>query len=753
MMNDQLFPGRAGSGTVQQRTCQSCLRWLVLLAVLPAIGCSSLIPEMVPFGAVNGTDMNRSLNGLGVHRKMWESAGAKCLTPQKLSPRLESFDVIVLVGQSYGPPGKAARDWLERWLAEKDGRSLVYFGRDFNAAVYYRQRTYAQLDDDRKPRAAFQQAKFQTDELNLRLRELPESTFCGWFYMDVGPGRRSYDTFTGPWASNLDGLAGSWPVGVTLQPPENKWRTQRPSWLQGTAKNNLQPASTLQETDDEGLVKRSTWEFDELANREQWNSQFRKRLNYKTLLAGGDQQPLIFRVTGDDFEGSQILIAANGAPLLNGSLVDPLHRKVGKLLVEECLPAKRVALVAYGSNGLLITSAPETDARGAGLEMLTVWPMSAITMAAALLGIVVCGVLLPILGRPQSLPRRSVTDFGLHVEAVGRMLLDARDMNYAKQVITEYFQKVRGEAAPPWLAALSDPRQPSPAPEVSAVPPTAPSQTAPSQTPASQTPASQATPQPESATANLREPRVSETSPVEVPVSTPVDSSKPMSSGLRELYDRHAFSAFDQQLALGDQHGNSDWTYNKSTGQLLFTDDGVSYSVQVLGIEDHIKNVWRWAWADKISDFPSESLEAAKSLREYGMAFGIEELTQGEISLDRVIGEWFAIVGSGQCNAKAYFPGGAPGKGVVYFLITDERLRLPDHSSVARAASVIPQAIGALPIKQHAKAIESYLIRCGLNVAMEDAELLARRDGNIQLRAVFDTMGRLVQLKSESELS
>ncbi len=94
-----------------------CRAWLCCwlgLCLLGLSGCSSWLPELVPFGSVNAPDQFRSINGLGVHRRMWESAGVKVLTPLKLSPRLDTVDTIVLVGQSFSPPGRAARDWLER---------------------------------------------------------------------------------------------------------------------------------------------------------------------------------------------------------------------------------------------------------------------------------------------------------------------------------------------------------------------------------------------------------------------------------------------------------------------------------------------------------------------------------------------------------------------------------------------------------------------------------------------------------------
>lgn len=432
--------------------------YLLCLLLMGMAGCARVLPELEPYGAVKGVDANRSENGLGVYRKMWETAGAKCLFPQKLSPKLDSFDVIVLVGNSYSPPGKKARAWLEDWLRQEDGRTIIYFGRDFNADLYYRERTVDGLPEEEISRAELALANVQVSEMNERLRQLPESTFCRWFFLDTSLERKDYSHFQGPWADDLSAKPGTWPVGVTLQEPDRSYQSRKPSWLTNKTKNALKPASQFVPAEKSGdaAVQRSRWFAGELDSDQAWDKEFEDLWKSEILLASDDGRPLVFRLSDSKrLRRSQILIVANGAPLLNASLVDPLHRTIGSKLIEQCLPAERVALLSYGEQGLLISSAAETDLRVVGLEVLTVWPLSAITMPAALLGIVICAALLPILGRAQPLPKRSVTDFGLHVEALGRMLLDSGDVDYAKGVIDEYFRKVRGESPPTWLESVA----------------------------------------------------------------------------------------------------------------------------------------------------------------------------------------------------------------------------------------------------------------------------------------------------------
>jgi len=442
----------------QQITAASFGWWLCLMSGCLLTGCSSWLPEMVPYGAVTVPDVNRSLNGLGLHREMWEVTGARCLTPQKLSPKLQTVDVIVLIGQTFEPPGAAARSWLEDWLASQAGRTVIYFGRDFNAELDYRRKTLTRLPVEDQPRGAEILALREAEEFNQRLRQVSEPTFCDWFFLDTRRIAVEYHSFQGAWVEQepgLNDLAGNWSVRMALQPPDaRQWPSNYPSWLTKPQTNNpLLPVRSAPLGDDEAQT-RSRWEPEEFASTDQWDAAVQGAATSEILLAGDDGLPLIFRLSSERYPDSQILIVANGAPLLNGSLVLPLQQRLGELLIDSALPAKRVALLAYDETGLMISHVAETDNRAAGLEMLTVWPLSGITMPAALLGIIACAALLPILGRPRKAATRSVSDFGLHIEALGRMLYEARDLPHARSAIANYYRQVRGEPPPQWLEEM-----------------------------------------------------------------------------------------------------------------------------------------------------------------------------------------------------------------------------------------------------------------------------------------------------------
>ncbi|MCA9180349.1 MAG: hypothetical protein KDA51_02830, partial [Planctomycetales bacterium] len=427
---------------------------LLTVTCLAASGCGPWLADDLSYGAVTSPDANRSLNGLGLHRKLWEASGAKCLTPQRLSPKLNHVDVIVLVGQTFEPPGIVARQWLENWLADGKGRTLIYFGRDFNADIFYRQQTLARLSSADHRRGEELIAIRQADELRSRLQQLPEPIFCDWFYADVHRSYRDYQKFEGPWTEggeNLDWLLGGWPVGMALQPPDSQvWKRRLLKLPQPSTPNGLRAVPTRGSANP--TMRPSRWTPKEFGSEDARRSAIENPLDSEVLLAANDDTPLVFRLTSARLGDGQILVVANGFPLLNGSLITPLGGEIGEQLIEACQPAQRVALLAFDQRGLTISETAESDQSGAGLEMLTVWPLSAITMPAALLGIIACAAWWPILGRPQTLDKRSVSDFGLHVEAIGSLMMETRDSAYATQTTQEYFHKVRGEAPPAWLS-------------------------------------------------------------------------------------------------------------------------------------------------------------------------------------------------------------------------------------------------------------------------------------------------------------
>lgn len=453
--------------------CRLLLKAWPSALLICLVGCSSMINE--EFGAVR-SGAKKSINGLGAHMRMWQQAGAKCLTPVGLSNRLSRCEVIVLVPQSFSPPGKQAREWLENWISEQPGRTVIYFGRDFNAQrLYFDELISKSNSAEERDLLEVERAKVKTSELSERLDLIQENTFCGWFYLDINQPEQMVEPTKGTWAESSTGESTDpWLLRTRLRPPKIEQLKAVPSWISKPAvttqptpptiaklppKTNKKNVATSD--DEEKLIFRSEWTKEEIASTEAWNSAFENLPATKILLQSSDGQPLIYKLTNRKrFGKGQIIVVANGSPFLNGSLVKPSFANQSAKLIKECGDVSRVALLTFGERGIQISNVDEMDSKGLGLEMLVQWPISAVTIPGCILGMVICIWLMPILGRPQKLPQASTSDFGLHVEALGELLQRTGDIQYARKAVADYFRTVRCESPPSWITQDSQ-REPT----------------------------------------------------------------------------------------------------------------------------------------------------------------------------------------------------------------------------------------------------------------------------------------------------
>ncbi|MCA9195203.1 MAG: hypothetical protein KDB03_25700 [Planctomycetales bacterium] len=418
------------------------LRFLLILCM----GCIPSTSEIEPFGEVRKPISQSSINGLGIHQRMWESAGARVSISRSLTPRLGDADTIVLVGQSYAPLGIEARYWLEEWLGEKAGRTVVYFGRDFNAALERHRETIAQQTLADQADARVEMARLELAEQQARLRVIPESTFCGWFFMSTDRPLAKHTEFDGPLAAELETKKASWRTGIVLLPPSPDLIENEPSWIRNPSSAvapNFLPFDYDEEEDD---YFQSTWSPSEYSTPDDWEAAFEELPKVTELMNAADGTPLIFQLSDEVYyPGSQILIVVNGAPFLNGGMVYPFFQKVSASLIERCQPSSKVVLIPFEESGIAVSNYQEPDPKISGLEMLLIWPLNAVMIPAVILGVIVILRLMPILGRPQSMPLDRSSDFGSHIEAIAQILRDTGDEEYANKMVHQYTSRVRGE--------------------------------------------------------------------------------------------------------------------------------------------------------------------------------------------------------------------------------------------------------------------------------------------------------------------
>src|SRR5688572_26212155 len=120
---------------MKRRSIQLCCYLLFLICM--AAGCSEVDDIRSTYGRRRGTKGTESVNGTAVFSEMFVQAGHRVSSWYRLSPRLEHAQVIVWAPDNFLPPSQEVRLHLDAWLAAQDGRTLIYVGRDFDAAIYY----------------------------------------------------------------------------------------------------------------------------------------------------------------------------------------------------------------------------------------------------------------------------------------------------------------------------------------------------------------------------------------------------------------------------------------------------------------------------------------------------------------------------------------------------------------------------------------------------------------------------------------
>lgn len=371
---------------------------VLLLAglILNALGFFSPPRETLPvtYGQRRGYMGSRSVNGTAVLAGMFEKSGHKVRSITRLSPSVNKADILVWAPNDYEPPTEEQRDWLENWLQEGYGRTVIYIGRDYDAAPDYWR--------DVKPHAPpGEQENYEKNlagaQANYNVtRETPKAPeYARWFTRRDDGKTKQVTQLSGPWAEDIDASQVHIPV-------------------------------------------RSRLDVAVVADRPAADTQ---PLLSAEVLLDSDAGPLVTELSDPSFVEGSVLIVQNGAFTLNYPLVNHEHRKLAAKLVdhaEEYSGLGDVVFLETGRGGPTILDKEPPESESGGLAFLHVWPLNAVVLHLTLVGIVLCFAVAMIFGRPRELPTTGISDFGRHVAALGRMLAQSKDRAYAQARLTQY---------------------------------------------------------------------------------------------------------------------------------------------------------------------------------------------------------------------------------------------------------------------------------------------------------------------------
>ncbi|HEV2969394.1 MAG TPA: hypothetical protein VGY55_05330 [Pirellulales bacterium] len=382
------------------------------IAVGIAVGGCSKTPNddlQTQYGQRSETRFASSINGYGVLADMFAKAGHTVRTGTDLTPSLkDSADVIVYAPDDFNPPDGPMIDWFQQWLEQKEGRTLIYIGRDFDAAPIYWRKIWPQVAPKLQAEVDRRLAE-ATQEFNARRRAMSEDAACIWFSVDSTAKHRDVRKLGGPWSYGVDGAK----VEIELN---SRIETDDDAEILLTAPLNAADKSTSPQNADDILAFRRAFQSP----------------NYQGI-------PL-FAPT------SQLIVVANGSFLVNLQLVNKEHRKLAAKLIDKVGQSKRVVFMEADEPTRIRNSGGRNNQETAGMtDVLGVWPLGVILIQWGIVMLLFCFSRWPIFGPPRDPPPAPTSDFARHVAALAENWELTRDSSYAKTRWQYYQEHVRGE--------------------------------------------------------------------------------------------------------------------------------------------------------------------------------------------------------------------------------------------------------------------------------------------------------------------
>ena len=158
------------------------------------------------YGKRRGSEAGASVNGTAVLAGMFEEAGHRVSSWSRLSPKLEECQTIVWFPDDFAPPTLEQRDFLEWWLNNDTGRTVVYVGRDFDATSKYWEHVLPVAPPEQKMEVMRRQATARASHDSARNR-MPNAELAEWFTVYRDEPYRKVDSLRGPWSEGVDATA------------------------------------------------------------------------------------------------------------------------------------------------------------------------------------------------------------------------------------------------------------------------------------------------------------------------------------------------------------------------------------------------------------------------------------------------------------------------------------------------------------------------------------------------------------------
>ncbi|MGV3484303.1 MAG: hypothetical protein ACO1RT_07785 [Planctomycetaceae bacterium] len=420
-----------------------CLCTIVIASIVATAGCDNQL--RTEYGRSRGVSGDQSINGFGVLRRSYESEGWSSREVNRLNERLANVDALVWLPQYRDTFNDTARQWFDQWLREKP-RTLVYLVPDDGCETRYLE--IARQVAPKNQRLAYRRrlARLETDQLIRRLGE-DATVDNGWFAVERLPD-----------ATPIGGSGSEWQLprrmsrSATASQPDFGQPTVDYQVIAspiGQASSSSGPATPNTPVPPTSRLPGSSGSGSALPISD---------LKHASLLSASDGSPVVVRLTAAQWGDSKVIVVGGGSLLSNFAMTaSPSQQIASHLIAESGTAPGVVGFMTTDYRGAVVSQVNPEINRQTGMELLTVWPLSLIVLHLAVMGFIVCMILLPIFGRPREHEAAPASDFSDHLDAVASLMIKSGGEVYARRRVSDYMRRVRGETSGPWILPESKP--------------------------------------------------------------------------------------------------------------------------------------------------------------------------------------------------------------------------------------------------------------------------------------------------------
>ncbi|MEO1617097.1 MAG: hypothetical protein AAFV88_14695, partial [Planctomycetota bacterium] len=379
--------------------------WLLLPVLFIAAGCQPSLNT--DYGESEGLFARRSVNGLTTFRSAFETAGWKDRNVSRLTDRVARVDTIVWTPTESAAIGTDATQWMEDWLAAP-GKTLIFVLPDSGSeAEFFRQaRPLASPSQRLEYRRRYAEALVRQHRQQVGRQTVASN---GWFSAkpDVYRSSLNVPPGIGQFADSFELLRRE--SETNNQERQFEWYLE--SYDPVTATGSAAPTAAVPANGPpangsaNGPPANGPATVPTTGGTIAFVTPSSTETELQPVVTSDSGKTLVARINSEAWAKSQILVVAGGSMLTNYSLTSPTGQRLATALIHSARTIRDDAVASTGviaqdtpprvgfsnANGSMpVSESVDEVPRAVGAELLTVFPISFVTIHASVLGLVIC---------------------------------------------------------------------------------------------------------------------------------------------------------------------------------------------------------------------------------------------------------------------------------------------------------------------------------------------------------------------------